>query len=104
MHRLISMQKFSGQWLWNDGVAKTLSVNLSSEDIANVVGWNAGPDTEDLCATALAIAFLEKYVADKKEVWEMVVEKAKQWMQQVAMSRGQHIDGIVDRAAQRLEG
>ena len=31
-------------------------------------------------ATALAVAFLESKLAASKDVWEMVVAKAKSWM------------------------
>jgi hypothetical protein len=34
----------------------------------------------DVWATALAIAFLIKEFSDKKDEWEMIVEKAVNWL------------------------
>jgi len=36
---------------------------------------------DDVCATILAAAWLERVMRDEQDVWEMVVEKAKGWLE-----------------------
>jgi hypothetical protein len=36
--------------------------------------------SEQVMATSLAVAYMEAQLADSKDVWEMVVEKAKAWI------------------------
>ena len=66
------MQTFGGAWEWNDEVFEIIGkeVTFDAEAFAS----------EQLMATALAVAFLESKLAASKDVWEMVVAKAKSWM------------------------
>ena len=72
LHDLIGLQTFVGAWDWNDGLFKI---------IGKEVAFDADAFTsEQVMATALAVAFLELKLAASKDVWEMVVAKAKGWM------------------------
>ena len=74
-HALINLQTFSGAWTWNAEFFATLGVD------PNTVSKEAiGSTDPETCATALAIAFLEGKAGDKKDVWEMVVAKARAWL------------------------
>lgn len=72
LHDLIGLQTFGGAWEWNDEVFEIIGkeVTFDAEAFAS----------EQLMATALAVAFLESKLAASKDVWEMVVAKAKSWM------------------------
>lgn len=74
MNTLINLQTFSGAWAWNDEFFSAIGIDESV-----VVKQDLGVDPE-ACATALAIAYLETQVAEKKDVWEMVVSKARNWL------------------------
>ena len=72
LHDLIGLQTFVGAWDWNDELFEIIGkeVTFDAEAFAS----------EQLMATALAVAFLESKLAASKDVWEMVVAKAKSWM------------------------
>ncbi len=44
-------------------------------------------------ATILAVTFLEEKMDKEKEVWEMVAEKAKQWLAGASVEDGKVIQG-----------
>ncbi|XP_055997224.1 von Willebrand factor A domain-containing protein 5A-like isoform X2 [Ostrea edulis] len=73
MMQLIEKQKFDGSWQL-DNLSSML--NKPEEEIQ---GSSIVKDT-DVWATALAIAFLKKEFPDKKDEWEMIVEKALNWL------------------------
>jgi hypothetical protein len=71
LHGLISLQTFSGAWEWNDDLLAVVGKKLE---------FDAAFVSEQVMATSLAVAYMEARLADSKDVWEMVVEKAKTWM------------------------
>ncbi|KAK5121324.1 hypothetical protein LTR85_005490 [Meristemomyces frigidus] len=84
LQQLISLQTFSGAWLWNDALIEALGIEPSEVQIA-------GCGSDEAKATVLAIAYLETKVKDRKDVWEMVAAKARGWM---AMQMGVDGDGL----------
>lgn len=74
MHELISLQMFDGSWKWTEKLFVLLGV-----DEEKVKGVLAGVD-ETVMATVLAVGFLEGKMPEEGGVWEMVVEKAKDWL------------------------
>ncbi|XP_048773308.1 von Willebrand factor A domain-containing protein 5A-like isoform X1 [Ostrea edulis] len=73
MMQLVKEQKFDGSWQL-DSLLKI--IKKPEEEIKE----SAVVKDTDLWATALAIAFLRKELPDKKDEWEMLVEKALKWM------------------------
>ena len=72
LHKLIALQTFEGCW------------NMDAR-LLEVVGFSAqhkAPQDTDskVWATVLAITFLERRMAGDKEVWVMVVKKARGWL------------------------
>ncbi|MCJ1332066.1 hypothetical protein MMC10_008758 [Thelotrema lepadinum] len=82
VHTLIALQRFEGFWAASD--AHQIAELMGFEEI---VFFN--PDTykdvqvngRDAWTTALVVAFLESTMASEKEVWEMIVEKARVWLE-----------------------
>lgn len=75
MHKIIDLQCFDGSWVVDDQLFKLTDVSKAE--------FNDGAfkyDDATVRATILAIAWLEKQAAKDMEVWEMVVDKAKQWL------------------------
>jgi hypothetical protein len=72
LHELISLQTFVGAWEWNDQLFETIGkkVTFDADTFAS----------RQAMATALAVAYLESELAAGKDVWEMVVAKARSWM------------------------
>jgi hypothetical protein len=90
LHSLISLQTFSGAWEWRDDL---LAVVVPKE---KKLDFDAAFGSEQVMATCLAVAYMEVRLADSKDVWEMVVEKAKTWMgSQVGVDV---VDSLVEKA------
>ena len=91
LHGLISLQTFSGAWEWNDDLFAVVGKKLE---------FDAAFVSEQFMATSLAVAYLEARLADSKDVWEMVVEKAKTWM---GSQIGEDVvDGLIEKAKRLL--
>jgi Vault protein inter-alpha-trypsin domain/von Willebrand factor type A domain len=75
MHELISLQTFDGSWKWAERLFEVLGLEGQKVKAALV-------DLEEaVMATLLAVAFLEGKMSAEEGVWEMVVEKARGWLE-----------------------
>ena len=74
LYRIISLQDFEGWWQSSPELISLLDID---KDISEALGA-AGADRK--CATDLVIKFLETRMLEEKEVWELVVETAKEWL------------------------
>lgn len=96
MRALIDLQTFSGAWAWNPALFSTLGISEgAAARFMDETGCSAV-----VCATALAVAFLETKVSAKKAVWDMVAGKAKGWLATQGMQGS--VDEIVAKAATYL--
>lgn len=79
LQALISLQTFSGTWLWGSSLEKVLGITaervLSMELPAFVLKHAR---KEDILATVCAVAFLKRSYPGDKESWEMLVDKAEE--------------------------
>lgn len=73
MHAVINLQTFSGAWKWDTELFAAMGID--EESVKDGLGGDLNSD-----ATALAIAWLESTLANKKDAWEMVVAKARAWL------------------------
>jgi len=60
------------------------------------------PNSEHLLATAIVVLFLEKKMQDEEDTWELVVEKARAWLEselaeEVLARIWQLAEGVVGR-------
>ncbi|OQU96365.1 von Willebrand factor type A domain-containing protein [Cladophialophora immunda] len=78
MHRLIGLVEFDGSWLRSNHLLALLGVTEQQFTSVSVPVADAGADT--VRATVLAVAWLKAKVASEKDVWEMVAEKATEWL------------------------
>ena len=90
MHKLIEMQNFDGNWPCTDALWALVGVEKSKAEAA----W-AGKD-EKIRATLVAIAWLEVVMRIEEDVWEMVVEKARGWLEGVLGRAGNVDRGVAD--------
>jgi hypothetical protein len=90
LHSLINLQTFSGAWEWRiDLLAVVVPQGKKLE-------FDAAFGSEQVLATCLAVAYMEARLTDSKDIWEMVVEKAKVWM---GSQVGEDVvDGLVEKA------
>ncbi|KAK3824900.1 MAG: LOW QUALITY PROTEIN: von Willebrand factor type A domain-containing protein [Benniella sp.] len=78
VHGIIGLQTFEGYWEWQASLLSCVGVDpvLAAEAVKKH-GWDLR-----VAATGLAIVFLEKKKNKEKDAWELVVEKAKGWMEE----------------------
>ncbi|TKA69879.1 hypothetical protein B0A55_08824 [Friedmanniomyces simplex] len=98
MHKLISLQTFSGAWLWSDELADVIGC-----DIKMFRKWQIGSSISSAAkATAIALAFLSFRAADQRDVWDMVADKATVWLRQETGLNGGGIEKVLEEAERRL--
>lgn len=86
MQKLIDLQTFSGSWTITQGLLAIVSHGAttpfgSAVDVERAIGEKGAAMGSEAQATVLAIAWLEVVMSDEKDVWDMVVEKAKGWLE-----------------------
>ncbi|KAL1801338.1 hypothetical protein ACET3X_001680 [Alternaria dauci] len=80
LQRLIARQSFEGSWAAIDKLPcdeMKLDYDAASKAIAKLTEANA----EQVLATATVVLFLEKKMQDEEETWELIVEKARAWLE-----------------------
>ncbi|KAK8150730.1 hypothetical protein G3M48_009620 [Beauveria asiatica] len=73
LEAIIALQTFGGSWTWSAAL----------EELLGVTREVAGKQLEvaaEVAATVCAVAYLEEKLADEQEVWELVVDKAREWL------------------------
>ncbi len=77
VHRIIELQHFEGCWDLNEEVAHILGF----ESLQQFCGGREEKTRGKEWATLLVVAFLEKRMREFEDVWDLVVEKAKGWLE-----------------------
>jgi Vault protein inter-alpha-trypsin domain/von Willebrand factor type A domain len=77
LDRLVDMQSFVGSWAWSDALFKLIGVNSTAQALQDELTKGI---QKDVLTTALVIAFLEAKMADEKDTWELIVDKARSWV------------------------
>lgn len=72
---LIDLNNFDGSWKMSPNLDQIMGANYDAVKDLKRAGWS-----EVALATAMVIAFLEVKLAKEEDIWEMVVEKAKNWL------------------------
>lgn len=94
VHNLIGLQRFAGLWEWSDELLAEIQMKGRGLEFDGAFG------SKNVMATALAVAYLETKLAASKDVWEMVVAKARVWMR-TRVSRDE-VEGLVAKARELL--
>ncbi|ORZ27431.1 von Willebrand factor type A domain-domain-containing protein [Lobosporangium transversale] len=91
---LLALQTFEGSWKWESALFSCLGLKpdevakqLAVKDTKN----NASSSRATAVATALAIKFFEKKLASEKDIWDLVVQKARLWIEE-HMGAAQAVD------------
>ena len=74
---LISLQDFEGFWEKDKRISQILGVD--EETLKSKTWKGAKKVSEKVWVTILVIIFLEEKMDDVQDVWELVVEKAREW-------------------------
>lgn len=87
LKRLIASQSFDGSWTGITDLFCTemkISGDATRSAVVKLVDASKRrldrTKAEHVLSTAIVITFLEKKMEDKEETWELVVEKARTWL------------------------
>jgi hypothetical protein len=82
LQAVIALQSFEGSWQWESKLLTILGLDGKTVE-------KSAPETDmAVLATALAVRFLETKLADEKESWELVAEKARRWIEERVGAQG----------------
>ncbi|GAB1311476.1 hypothetical protein MFIFM68171_01686 [Madurella fahalii] len=97
LNSIVALQTFSGSWVWQDGLMAMLGVD-KDKALARPGG------ASDRLATALVLAYLELHLADKKDEWEMLAEKATDWLRgELANEGGVTLEMYLEEAKKLIQ-
>ena len=77
--RLISIQDFAGYWTFSEYLPALLNICTSFFFLFNADPTN--PDRRKVWITLYMVRWLELIAVEEEEVWELVVEKAGDWLE-----------------------
>jgi hypothetical protein len=83
VHYLIGLQTFSGAWVCVPSLVTTLASSLVLDEAIFLREIDAATDKK-LFTTALVVVVFEERLAEWKSSWELVVEKARGWLNEEA--------------------
>ncbi|KAF8953531.1 hypothetical protein BGZ46_003187 [Entomortierella lignicola] len=73
---LVELQTFEGSWKWDQDLFSVINILITqAEKVAKDNNWD-----KDILATALVVAFFEKKLNKDKDTWELVTDKAREWL------------------------
>ncbi|OAA66382.1 von Willebrand domain containing protein [Akanthomyces lecanii RCEF 1005] len=97
LEAIIALQTFSGSWTWSAALERLLGVTQDAASKALQV------TSEAATATLCAMAYLQAKLADEEEVWELVVDKAREWLT-TTLSLGEDDVKALEGKAQQVLG
>jgi hypothetical protein len=80
LQRLIARQSFEGSWLAIDKLPCE-EMKLDRDAATKAVTQLSETKADQILATATVVMFLERNMQDEEETWELVVEKARAWLE-----------------------
>ena len=95
LNALVALQGFIGSWQWSEELLRLVGVEKDGEGFAvRAKAAGLGEKGEGL-ATALVVVYLEEVLGGKRDEWEMVVDKARGWLEGVVGAEG--VEGFVEK-------
>ena len=106
LYSLISLQTFAGFWLLTDEVVHILGIPREMLGLLEnrIIGekLDAAEANQNRWVTLLVVRFLEMYMQEEKEVWDLVVDKARAWLGERTIGEG--VREEVDRVLKEVKG
>jgi hypothetical protein len=76
---LVTLQMFAGFWIWSDQLFTIL--NLDKGRLTKSLDSTTAKGKQDVMATIAVVSYMRTKLASEKESWEMLAEKALQWLE-----------------------
>lgn len=106
LYSLISLQTFAGFWELNDEVVNIIGIPREMLGLLEnrIIGekLDAAEDNQNLWVTLLVVRFMEMYMQEEKDVWDLVVDKARAWLGERTLGEG--VREEVDRVLKEVKG
>ena len=77
---LIALQRADGSWQLSDELAAVIERPITAllDKLINI--GEDRPGSRDAWATAMALAWLDRYGNDMRDEWELIARKGRQWL------------------------
>lgn len=106
LYSLISLQTFAGFWELSDEIVSILVIPREKLGLLEnrIIGdkEDSAEDNQNLWVTLLVVRFLEIYMQEEKDVWELVVDKARAWLGDRKLGEG--VAEEIDRVLTEVKG
>ncbi|KAF7257481.1 hypothetical protein EG68_07090 [Paragonimus skrjabini miyazakii] len=110
---LADLQQIVGSWELNEELAKSLEIRLETLKSTLPKSWPSHASasvTNTVWATAVIIAYFELRLAEQKDEWELLIDKARRWLLDQALAFDKDVtvakrlcDNLLELAKQMLE-
>jgi hypothetical protein len=105
---LIALQTFEGSFLLTEEFATLLGTNLAIletklQQVSLVATLDMG-QKKKLWATVLAVGMFERKLQSEKDVWELVVSKAKTWLSKLGGIGHEDLGNLKNLADEVVDG
>lgn len=80
LEALVSLQHFDGSWSWSEKLLEVLGQSELTEEKKVEERYGVSIPNTNMLATALVLAYLEVKLADEREEWDMLADKAREWL------------------------
>ena len=97
LQQIIALQTFEGYWDSEATLLNVIGISSAKHDVPEGL-------QSRLWGTMLAISFLERKLSDEKEAWEMVVEKARMWLEGEGVKGAEKAEGWWEKAGSLVDG
>ncbi|KAL6900077.1 von Willebrand factor type A domain-containing protein [Trichoderma evansii] len=97
MSALFSEQTFIGNWDWSSRLETIVGITKSAA-VADIKLPGQYDQLHVVLATLCAVVFLKKKLAEEKDVWELIVQKAEDWLQGQTQEDVAELEKIVEDA------
>jgi hypothetical protein len=96
--QLVQLQTFTGSWTWTSELEAIIGVTEQQAGNYNLPTTTS--NTADILATICTVVYLKKKLASEKDAWDMLVQKAQDWLED---ETGASIDNLVEAVEDLFE-
>ncbi|KAK3397506.1 von Willebrand factor type A domain-containing protein [Sordaria brevicollis] len=86
---LVQFQNFDGSWAWSNELLDVLGLTRLTSKEGLEERYGVSIPNSDMLATALVLAYMEVKLADDTDEWEMLADKAREWLRSELVGCGQ---------------
>lgn len=93
---LAALQTFIGSWKWSSQLEHIL--NITQDQATKAIVLPEQENVADVLATLCAVMYLKKKMANDKDSWELMTDKAEDWLQDQTGQTMEQLEVLVENA------